>query len=45
MAKVDKPTDAVLQRTEPDMPFYTLFMANLFDTTQTTLLNILLSIC
>jgi hypothetical protein len=45
MAKVDKPTDAVLQRTEPAMPFYTLSMANLFDTTQTISLNISLSIC
>jgi len=45
MAKVDKHTDAVLQRTEPDMPFYTLSMANLFDTTQTISLNTSLSIC
>jgi hypothetical protein len=45
LAKVDKPIDAVLQLTEPDTPFCTHFMANLFDTTQTTSLNTLPSIC
>jgi hypothetical protein len=45
MAKVDKHTDAVLQPTEPDTPFYTLSTANLFDTTQTISLNISHSIC
>jgi hypothetical protein len=40
LAKVDKHTDAVLQLTELDTPFYTHFTVNLFDTTQTISLNI-----
>ena len=44
LERVDRPTDAVLQQTEPDMLFYTLSTANPCDTTLTTLLNTSLSI-
>jgi hypothetical protein len=44
-AKVDRPTDAVLQLTEPDTLFCTHFMANLSDTTQTISLSTSRSIC
>jgi len=44
-AKVDKPTDAVLQLTEPAMLFCTHSMANPFDTTPTISLNTSHLIC
>jgi hypothetical protein len=40
-AKADRRIDAVLPPIEPDMHFFTHYTANLFDTTQTTSLNIL----
>jgi hypothetical protein len=44
LERVGKHTDAALLLIEPDMLSYTPSMVNLFDTTQTTLSNTLLSI-
>jgi len=44
LERVDRHTDAVLQLIEPDTLSFTLSTANLSDTTQTTLSNILPSI-
>lgn len=39
LERVDRHIVAALLRTEPDTRSYTLYMANPFDTTQTTLSN------
>ena len=41
LEREDKHTDVALLQTEPGTPSYILSMANLFDTTQTTLSNTL----